>query len=90
MITQSRVLKKDFLSFFNHVSQDTPPLVMELQSKWVARILSQKMFTTSEECMLLVLEQDYAEIEELGWPKHHTHRLQMDLVIQKKPNFYKR
>ncbi|CAL5398014.1 unnamed protein product [Camellia sinensis] len=50
-------------------------LMMELQSSWVAQVLSGNAHLPSKEEMLAVAQQHYQCMEECGIPKHHTHRL---------------
>ncbi|XP_030535438.1 flavin-containing monooxygenase FMO GS-OX-like 3 isoform X2 [Rhodamnia argentea] len=50
----------------------------ELQSKWVAKVLSGRLVLPSEEGMMSSVQEHYQHIEELGWPKHHTHRLETE------------
>ncbi|KAF5957475.1 hypothetical protein HYC85_004700 [Camellia sinensis] len=49
--------------------------MMELQSKWVAQVLSGKVHLPSKAEMLADVQQHYQRMEECGIPKHHTHRL---------------
>ncbi|KAF8020016.1 hypothetical protein BT93_G0646 [Corymbia citriodora subsp. variegata] len=49
----------------------------ELQSKWVAKVLSGELVLPSEEEMMSSVQEHYQRIEKLGWPKHHTHRLEI-------------
>ncbi|XP_030468539.2 flavin-containing monooxygenase FMO GS-OX5-like [Syzygium oleosum] len=50
----------------------------ELQSKWVAKVLSGELVLPSEEEMMSSVQEHYQRIEELGWPKRHTHKLEME------------
>ncbi|CAI9099345.1 OLC1v1036151C3 [Oldenlandia corymbosa var. corymbosa] len=50
-------------------------LMMELQAKWIARVLSGKTILPSKEDMTTDVEKYYQEMEEMGIPKHFTHRL---------------
>ncbi|KAL2511460.1 Flavin-containing monooxygenase FMO GS-OX-like 3 [Abeliophyllum distichum] len=52
--------------------------MMEFQAKWVARVLSGKVFLPSEKEMLADIEKHYRRMEEVGKPKHHTHSLHSD------------
>ncbi|KAF8020446.1 hypothetical protein BT93_G0994 [Corymbia citriodora subsp. variegata] len=54
-----------------------PAQPSELQSKWVAKVLSGEVVLPSEEEMMSSVHEHYQRIEELGWPKHHTHRLEI-------------
>ncbi|XAR54146.1 hypothetical protein NMG60_11029161 [Bertholletia excelsa] len=47
----------------------------ELQSKWVAHILSGKLFLPSKEEMLVDVQKHYQLMDESGIPKRHTHCL---------------
>ncbi|KAL4354594.1 hypothetical protein GQ457_06G032820 [Hibiscus cannabinus] len=50
--------------------------VMELQARWVAKVLSGKAELPSQEEMASSVEKLYRELEMTGRSKHHTHRLQ--------------
>ncbi|KAK9040504.1 hypothetical protein V6N11_015655 [Hibiscus sabdariffa] len=50
--------------------------VMELQARWVAKVLSGKAELPSQEEMTSSVEKLYSELEMTGRSKHHTHRLQ--------------
>ncbi|KAL3536993.1 hypothetical protein ACH5RR_000359 [Cinchona calisaya] len=52
-------------------------LMIELQAKWVASVLSGKTILPSKEEMLSDVEQYYRLMEAKGVPKHHTHTLLM-------------
>ncbi|XP_030468484.2 flavin-containing monooxygenase FMO GS-OX-like 2 [Syzygium oleosum] len=54
-----------------------PAQPSELQSKWVAKVLSGELVLPSEEEMMSSVLEHYQHIEELGWPKHYTHRLEI-------------
>jgi len=47
--------------------------MMELQSKWIARVLSGKVCLPSEEEMMADVEEHYEEMTALKRPKHLTH-----------------
>lgn len=65
--------------------QGSVPLMVELQSRWVAKVLSGKVMLPSEEQMMESVQQEYKEMEEMGLPKHHSHRIQPEKkVVQKK------
>lgn len=49
--------------------------IYELQSKWIAGVLSSKLQLPSEEEMLADVEHYYKHMLESGIPKHHTHLL---------------
>ncbi|KAF8020448.1 hypothetical protein BT93_G0996 [Corymbia citriodora subsp. variegata] len=53
-------------------------LLSELQSRWVAKILSGKIQLPSKEDMTSSVQEYYQRIEAVGWPKRHTHRLQLE------------
>ncbi|KAF8020015.1 hypothetical protein BT93_G0645 [Corymbia citriodora subsp. variegata] len=57
-----------------------PAQPSELQSKWVAKVLSGEVVLPSEEEMMSSVQEHYQRVEELGWPKHHTHRLEIGKV----------
>ncbi|KAF8020017.1 hypothetical protein BT93_G0647 [Corymbia citriodora subsp. variegata] len=54
-----------------------PAQPSELQSKWAAKVLSGEVVLPSEEEMMSSVQEHYQRVEELGWPKHHTHRLEI-------------
>ncbi|KAK8693429.1 hypothetical protein V6N13_071013 [Hibiscus sabdariffa] len=54
--------------------------VMELQAKWVAKVLSGTVELPSQEAMASSVEELYSKMEKTGLPKHHTHSLQNDEV----------
>ncbi|KAE8734471.1 Flavin-containing monooxygenase FMO GS-OX-like 3 [Hibiscus syriacus] len=54
--------------------------VMELQAKWVAKVLSGTVELPSREAMMSSVEELYSKMEKAGLPKHHTHSLQNDEV----------
>lgn len=56
--------------------------MIDLQAKWVASVLSGKVSLPSEEDMLADLEQYYRLLEDKGIPKHHTHSLDLNMVVQ--------
>ncbi|XP_034705556.1 flavin-containing monooxygenase FMO GS-OX-like 2 [Vitis riparia] len=55
--------------------QDTPFLTTELQSKWLAHVLSGKVLLPTEEEMMSDVENYYHHMEETGVPKSFTHVL---------------
>ena len=57
-------------------NQGVTTLIIELQSRWVGRVLSGKVALPSEEEMASSVEELYQHMEESGWPKCHTHQLQ--------------
>ncbi|XP_022757035.1 flavin-containing monooxygenase FMO GS-OX5-like isoform X3 [Durio zibethinus] len=58
--------------------QTLPVLVIELQGKWVAKVLSGKVELPTEEEMAYSVQELYSQMEKTGWPKHHTHKLHPD------------
>ncbi|OAY64388.1 Flavin-containing monooxygenase FMO GS-OX-like 3 [Ananas comosus] len=50
-------------------------LMIELQCKWIARILSNELALPSETDMMASVLEHYRRMEEAGMPKHHTHSL---------------
>ncbi|KAF8020445.1 hypothetical protein BT93_G0993 [Corymbia citriodora subsp. variegata] len=65
------------LSFIGIPYLTYPTPLSELQSKWVAKVLSGELVLPSEEEMMSSVQEHYQRIEKLGWPKHHTHRLEI-------------
>nr|CAB3495299.1 unnamed protein product [Digitaria exilis] len=47
----------------------------ELESKWVAAVLSGRVTLPSEEVMMAAVREDYRRMEEAARPKRHTHAL---------------
>ncbi|KAE8734468.1 Flavin-containing monooxygenase FMO GS-OX-like 3 [Hibiscus syriacus] len=54
--------------------------VIELQAKWVAKVLSGTVELPSREAMMSSVEELYSKMEKAGMPKHHTQILQNDEV----------
>ncbi|XP_038982496.1 flavin-containing monooxygenase FMO GS-OX5-like isoform X1 [Phoenix dactylifera] len=52
--------------------------MLELQSKWIAQVLSNKIALPPEEDMITSVNNLYLQMEETGKPKHHTHSLGAD------------
>ncbi|CAA0806041.1 Flavin-containing monooxygenase FMO GS-OX-like 3 [Striga hermonthica] len=50
-------------------------LMVDLQAKWIAHVLSGKVNLPSEEEMMAEVEDHYRFLDEKGIPKHHTHNL---------------
>ncbi|KAI8545376.1 hypothetical protein RHMOL_Rhmol07G0035100 [Rhododendron molle] len=48
---------------------------VELQTKWIARVLSGKAILPSEKEMLVDVEEHYRDMADRGVPKHHTHKI---------------
>ncbi|KAL7233572.1 hypothetical protein ACSBR1_017235 [Camellia fascicularis] len=65
------------LSFIGIPERGIAFLLMELQSKWIAGVLSGKLLLSSEEKMLADVQQHYLQMEESQIPKHHTHLLNL-------------
>ncbi|KAK7823970.1 flavin-containing monooxygenase fmo gs-ox-like 2 [Quercus suber] len=65
-----------WLSFVGLPYRGVTTLIIELQSRWVARVLSGKVALPSEEEMASSVEELYQHMGESGWPKCHTHQLQ--------------
>ena len=66
------------VGFYN---QDTPFLTTELQSKWLAHVLSGKVLLPTEEEMMSDVENYYHHMEETGVPKSFTHVLPPNEVL---------
>ncbi|KAF8020012.1 hypothetical protein BT93_G0642 [Corymbia citriodora subsp. variegata] len=66
-----------WLSFIGIPYPTFPAQLSELQSKWVAKVLSGELVLPSEEEMMSSVQEHYQRIEELGWPKHCTHKLEI-------------
>ncbi|XP_058104558.1 flavin-containing monooxygenase FMO GS-OX5-like isoform X2 [Magnolia sinica] len=64
-----------WLSFVGIPNKVIPFLSFELQSKWVAHVLSGKVVLPTEEEMLASVEELYVRMEAAGRPKHYTHIL---------------
>lgn len=63
------------LSFIGLPSRSVITRMLELQSKWVAQVLSGKVLLPSEEEMMADVEEHYRQMKENGILKHHTHSL---------------
>ena len=61
--------------FFFFWNQDTPFLTTQLQSKWLANVLSGKVFLPTEGDMMSDIKNYYHHMEETGLPKRFTHYL---------------
>ncbi|CAM8878697.1 unnamed protein product [Rhodiola kirilowii] len=68
-----------WLSFIGLPYRGIPTLVIELQSRWVAKVLSGKVKLPSEDDMLSSVHDYYAEMERTHWPIHHTHNLKQQI-----------
>ena len=53
--------------------QVIPFPLFELQSKWVARVLSGRIVLPSKEDMMEDVKAFYSKLEARGWPKRYTH-----------------
>ncbi|OAY78671.1 Flavin-containing monooxygenase FMO GS-OX-like 4, partial [Ananas comosus] len=62
-----------FLSFIGIPWKVIPFPMLELQSKWVAGILSGRIELPTKEEMLADVNAFYLEMEVAGWPKRYTH-----------------
>lgn len=60
--------------------QAVPTLIIELQSRWLAKVLSGKLALPCEEEMASSVEELYQHMKESGRPKHHTHQFQQNKV----------
>jgi hypothetical protein len=59
----------------NCCGQEATFNVVELQAKWVAKVLSGKILLPTEEEMMESVKEFYQFMEENGFPKRHTHSL---------------
>ncbi|XP_047340337.1 flavin-containing monooxygenase FMO GS-OX-like 2 [Impatiens glandulifera] len=64
------------LSFLGLNNFGIPCRIIELQAKWVAKVLSGFAVLPSKEEMMEDVKEYYKKMEESGIPKHHTHRLE--------------
>ncbi|KAH7659470.1 Flavin monooxygenase FMO protein [Dioscorea alata] len=64
-----------WLSFVGIPNKVIFNITLQLQSKWIAHVLSSKVALPSEETMMASVEAYYQELERVGQPKHHTHFL---------------
>ncbi|KAK8587893.1 hypothetical protein V6N13_086853 [Hibiscus sabdariffa] len=67
-----------WLSFVALPYKAVPSIVMELQAKWVAKVLSGEVKLPTREEMAYWVEELYRQMEKTGRPKHRTHTLQQD------------
>ncbi|KAL4353928.1 hypothetical protein GQ457_06G032840 [Hibiscus cannabinus] len=58
-----------WLSFVGPNYEGAPAVVMELQARWVAKVLSGKLELPRQEEMMYSVEEQYREMEKNGWPK---------------------
>ncbi|EER91959.1 hypothetical protein BDA96_01G295400 [Sorghum bicolor] len=61
------------LSFIGLPWKVIPFPLFELQSKWVARVLSGRVKLPSKDKMMEDVKAFYLKLEALGWPKRYTH-----------------
>lgn len=64
-----------WLSFVGLIHKEATFNVVELQAKWVAKVLSGKILLPTEEEMMESVKEFYQFMEENGFPKRHTHSL---------------
>ncbi|XP_058106300.1 flavin-containing monooxygenase FMO GS-OX-like 3 [Magnolia sinica] len=64
-----------WISFVGIPSKVITFITFELQSKWVAHVLSGKVVLPKEEEMFASVEEFYMTMKEAGRPKHYTHTL---------------
>ncbi|XP_006843639.2 flavin-containing monooxygenase FMO GS-OX-like 3 [Amborella trichopoda] len=64
-----------WLSFVGLPWKTIPFPMMELQCKWVAGALSERIALPSEEEMMKDVEAFYSRIAAMGYPKHYTHNI---------------
>lgn len=62
--------------------------MLELQAKWIAQVLSGNAILPSREEMLADVEAHYKQMEEDGIPKHHTHMLYNNEVLENPLSIY--
>ncbi|KAL0425822.1 UNVERIFIED_CONTAM: Flavin-containing monooxygenase FMO GS-OX-like 2 [Sesamum radiatum] len=63
------------LAFIGLTFRAAVSLVMDLQAKWIAKVMCGKSVLPSQEEMLADVERHYQDMEEKGIPKHYTHTL---------------
>ncbi|GLT51956.1 hypothetical protein SLA2020_253260 [Shorea laevis] len=69
-----------WLSFVGLPNLTQPALLMELQAKWVAKVLSGKLKLPTEEEMTTSAQGFYQHLDQVGWPKRLTHQLLQDKI----------
>ncbi|KAF5446223.1 hypothetical protein F2P56_031865, partial [Juglans regia] len=67
-----------WLSFVGLPYRAVPTLIIELQSRWLAKVLSGKLALPCQEEMASSVEELYQHMKESGRPKHHTHQFQQN------------
>jgi len=73
LFTNLYSLLKSLKLIINYLGQEAIFLVIELQAKWVARVLSGKILLPSEEEMIESVKDIYQFMEENALPKSYTH-----------------
>ncbi|KAK1324937.1 Flavin-containing monooxygenase FMO GS-OX5 [Acorus calamus] len=63
------------ISFIGLPNKVIPFLMIDLQSKWIAQVLSSKVMLPPEEEMMASIKALYVKMEATGKPRHHTHML---------------
>lgn len=63
------------LSFIGLPWKVVPFPLVELQSKWVAAVLSGRIALPTEKVMMQDIEAFYTELETAGFPKRYTHNM---------------
>lgn len=61
--------------------QDVAFQVIDIQSKWVANVLSGKALLPNEEEMMASTKELYRQMEENGLPKRYTHVIKLNGVF---------
>ncbi|CAL5187620.1 unnamed protein product [Lathyrus oleraceus] len=69
-----------WLSFVGLPWKVAPFPLFELQSKWIAGVLSNRIALPSEEEMVKDIEDFYMSLEASGTPKSHTHNMSKNLA----------
>ncbi|XP_039063636.1 flavin-containing monooxygenase FMO GS-OX-like 3 [Hibiscus syriacus] len=67
-----------WLSFVGLPFKALPCTMIELQAKWIAKVLRGKLKLPTPEEMTDCVQQHYIQLEKKGWPKHYTHNLEHD------------
>ncbi|KAL0429048.1 UNVERIFIED_CONTAM: Flavin-containing monooxygenase FMO GS-OX-like 2 [Sesamum radiatum] len=70
------------LAFVGLTYRGAVSLVIDLQAKWVAKVISGKSGLPSQEEMLADVERHYQDMEEKGIPKHYTHSLRKEVSYE--------
>uniref|UniRef100_A0A7N0UY51 Flavin-containing monooxygenase n=1 Tax=Kalanchoe fedtschenkoi TaxID=63787 RepID=A0A7N0UY51_KALFE len=68
-----------WLSFIGLPYRGIVSLIIELQSRWVAKVLSGEVELPSEEDMLSSVENHYAQMKRTSWPVRHSHNLKQQI-----------